>query len=209
MKVCVFGADGRTGVPLVEELLSEGHEVRAFVYNQAGADKTPESAAVFVGDVMDIDVVKSAVAGVDAVISVLGHIPKGDPLMQTKGMENIISAMKEQGISRILSLTGTGVRIPGDKPSLYDKFANFVVKRIDPERIADGVEHAKVLQRSGLDWTILRVLKLTQSSFDINKGFRLTPHGPAEWFTSREKVAHILTWLVDSGEFIKEMPVSS
>jgi putative NADH-flavin reductase len=207
MKVCVFGADGRTGLPLVEELISRGHEVHAFVYNEAGGKRVSEEADIFVGDVMNKEDVSAAVSEVDAVVSVLGHIPGGDPLMQTRGMENIISAMKENNISRILSLTGTGVRVSGDKPSLYDRLANFMVKKIDPERVHDGVEHARVLQESGLDWTILRVLKLSnKNSFSEAK---LTKHGPAEWFTPRKKVAHILVSLLESGDFVGEMPVSS
>lgn len=206
MKICIFGADGRTGVEVVQAALKAGHEVIAFVYNQKSANMFPSEVVVKVGDIMNYEKVLDAITGSNTIISVVGHISGSDPLMQTKGIANIVKAMKEQGISRILSLTGTGAREDYDSPSLLDKILNFFIKFVDPERINDGVQHVRVLKESGLDWTVLRVLKLTNSSAEITN-YELNDGGPVEWTTSRKKVAKILVDLISNNSYIKKLPV--
>jgi len=195
MKICIFGAAGRTGREVVQSAKAKAHEVVPFSYSDGK-------------DVMDYEAVRNAINGCEAVISTLGHIKGSDPLMQTKGIGNIVKAMKELGIRRVLSMTGTGARVAGDKPSLVDRCLNFGVKLVAPDRINDGVEHAKVLQESGLDWTIVRVLMLSKSDSEA-KGYKLTDHGPAELLTSRKKVAQVLMDLLDDTNSYGKLPVIS
>jgi hypothetical protein len=82
------------------------------------------------------------------------------------------------------------------------------VKLVDPERINDGVEHVKVLQESDLDWTIVRVLKLSKSDAEA-KDYKLTDHGPAELLTSRKKVAKVLLDLLEDTGSYGKLPVIS
>lgn len=207
-KVVVFGADGRTGRPVVQELVDKSYEVIASVYVKPKDTIFPEGVTVEVGDVLDSDYVEGVVSNADVVISVVGHIKGGDPRMQTKGAKNIVEAMRKHGVRRILSLTGTGVKQYEDKFSVIDWFLNLLVRKVDPERIKDGIEHAKILEGSGLEWTILRILKLTKGSFR-SKSYKLTIGGPVEFSTSRKKVAHILVDLIDKEEWYRKMPVSS
>ncbi|MFT5436637.1 MAG: putative NADH-flavin reductase [Ulvibacter sp.] len=195
MKICIFGADGRTGREVVKSAKAKGYEVTPFSYSDGQ-------------DVMDYEAVRGAIAGCDAVISTLGHIKGSDPLVQTKGISNIVRAMKELGLRRVLSMTGTGARVVGDKPSLVDRFLNFGVNIVDPDRINDGVEHVKVLQESGVDWTIVRVLKLSKSDAEV-KDYKLTDYGPAELLTSRKKVAKVLVDLLDDKNSYGKLPVIS
>ena len=208
MKICIFGADGRTGVEVVRYAKKCGFEVTAFVFNDNSNNYFPDGVLITKGNVMDFNSVLDAIKNTDAVISVLGHIKGSDPLMQTKGITNIVHAMKEVGINRILSLTGTGARIDGDKPSMIDRFLNKIIKVIDPERINDGILHMKVLQDSQLDFTIVRVLKLSKSDKDF-KDYKLTDNGPAELQTSRKKVARVLVDLINDKNYIHKFPIIS
>jgi len=208
MKICIFGADGRTGVEVLQYARNKGYEIVAFVYNENSLKFTNDDIEIIKGDVLDYEQVLRACSGVDAVVSALGHIKGSDPLMQTKGITNIVRAMKENNTRRIISLTGTGVRVPEDAPSFIDRILNFTIKIIDPERIKDGIAHAKVLQDSDLDWTIVRVLKLSNSP-KINQKYRLTTGGPAELHTSRKKVAQVLVDLIEDKNYIRKMPVVS
>lgn len=208
MKICIFGADGRTGVEVVRYAKERGFDVVAFVYNPQADKYLPKDINIKKGDVMNYDAVIDAVRGSDAVISALGHIKNSDPLMQTKGITNIIKAMQETDIKRIISLTGTGVRLPNDKPSLIDQILNFIIKKIDPDRINDGIEHALALQKSDLDWTVVRVLKLTENQKQV-ANYKLTEGGPAELKTSRKKIGMILVDLIQDHKYIKKMPVVS
>lgn len=208
MKVCVFGAGGRTGIKVVEELVARGHGPRAFIYNKDADKYLPDDIDVLVGNVMDSKLVDIAVKGCDAVISVVGHVKNSDPLMQTKGTQNIVAAMQRHGVDRLISLTGTGAREPGDKPSFLDRVLNFVVRLFDRERIIDGIKHIAVLKNSKLSWTVVRVLKLSQKE-STDTQYRLTPGGPAELQTSRAKVARIMVDLVASKKHIHALPVVS
>jgi len=207
-KVVVFGADGRTGRPVVEELVQAGYEVVASVYQMPRDNIFPSGVHMEEGSVLDPDYVEGVVSNADVVISVVGHIKGTDPRMQTKGIKNIVEAMRKHGVRRLLSLTGTGVRQERDKPSIIDRILNIIIKKIDPQRIQDGIDHAKIVQNSGLDWTILRVLKLTKGNVEEKK-YTLTEGGPAEFSTPRKKVAHILVDTIDKPEWFKKMPVSS
>ncbi len=208
MKICIFGADGRSGVEVVKYAHQKGYEVFAFVYSDSSNKFFPEGTKIIKGDVMNYDDVFSAINGVDAVISVLGHIKGSDPLMQTKGMINIVKAMNDRGVKRILSLTGTGARVENDTPSIVDIFLNSIVKLVDPDRINDGVEHVKVLRNSNLDWTVVRVLKLSKKDSEVGE-YKLTEGGPAELQTSRKKVAKVLVDLIDDKKYIGKLPVIS
>ena len=205
-RICVFGALGRTGIQVLLEATKRGYKVTAFVYNPNAKLSMPDGVEIIVGDVLDKDAVYQAVKGVDAVISVIGHVKNSDSLVQTKGIQNMVSAMKANHVERIISLTGTGVRLPDDRPSIVDRVLNRAVYLIDPKRIEDGIKHAQVLQESALDWTVLRVLKLTNRSFGTGR-YGLSEYGPAELLTSRRKVAGIILDLLDSKDFTNKMPV--
>jgi nucleoside-diphosphate-sugar epimerase len=208
MKLCVFGAGGRTGVEVVKYAHSQGFEVVAFVHSDTSRAYFPESVIIQKGDVMDYESVEKALRGSDVVISVLGHVRGTDPLMQTTGITNIVRAMRKNGIKRILSLTGTGARVEGDKPSVIDRFLNVVIKVIDPNRIRDGLHHVRVLEESGLDFTIVRVLKLSNSNKEP-KEYVLTDGGPAELQTSRKKVARVLVDLIHETKHTSKQPIIS
>lgn len=206
--ICVFGADGRTGIEVVKEAVTKGHNVIAFIYDSRNAVNFDKKVKIICGNVLDYYAVFKAVENADAVISVVGHIKGSDPRMQTKGIANIVKAMNKSFVPRLVSLTGTGVRVEGDKPSFIDLILNFVIKFVDPERIKDGIEHAEEIKKSDLDWSILRVLKLTDKVSD-KIYYKLTEHGPVELTTSRSKVAKIMVDLATSDMFINKMPVSS
>lgn len=162
MKVAIFGASGKTGRPLVEQALARGYEVTAFVRDPARLGISHEGLTVVRGDVTDGSAVERAVSGQEAVVSALGHV-KGSPEdVQTRGTENIVAAMKKHGVRRLISLTGAGVRAEGDEPKFIDKAITFLLKRLQPAVLVDGVRHAEVIKGSGLEWVIVRGPRLTE-----------------------------------------------
>jgi putative NADH-flavin reductase len=193
MKICVFGASGKTGVEVVKYAEQQGFEV-----------------VKFMGDVLEYsEVYKTLQTGTNSVVSVIGHIKDSTPRVQAIGTANIAKAMQQLGITRIVTLTGTGVRLPSDSPSFVDNVLNTIVKLIDPDRVADGVEHVKVLSNSQLDWTVVRVLKLSSRKPKKEVAYKLTSGGPAELISPRCKVAKAIVDLVVNHGFIGQMPVIS
>jgi len=128
------------------------------------------------------------------------------PDVQTAAMRQVVTAMEQQGVQRLVSLTGTGVRLPGDKPTVMDRILNLAVSVADPARVRDGREHVKVLQASALDWTVIRVLKLQNVAA---RPFTLTPHGPTKLYVGRDEVAAAILQVLEQRSFGREMPVIS
>ena len=121
MKLTIFGATGGTGRRLLERTIAEGHEVTAFVRNPSRMTARHERLEVVVGDVFDSAAVEEAVAGREAVISVLGSRQPSNPLHPRSpgdpegpgsvGSENIVAAMKKHGLSRFVCQTTGGVAL--------------------------------------------------------------------------------------------------
>ena len=72
MKLLVFGASGGTGTRLVQQALEQGHVVTAFARDPSRIRLTHANLRVVRGDVSATDIVETAVAGQDAVLSALG-----------------------------------------------------------------------------------------------------------------------------------------
>lgn len=76
MRIAVIGATGRTGRPLVEELLRRGHSVSVFVRDPAKLGELAGKVAVVTGDSRDREKLATLLAGADAVVSALGPTAK-------------------------------------------------------------------------------------------------------------------------------------
>ena len=115
MILSIFGATGRTGVPLIIQGLQRGHEIKALV-RDPGKIKDLKSDITFVeGDAKDIQAVNKTVEDTEAVICVLGHAKNSPNNILEVSTKNILSAMSSHGIDRIAILTGAGVRVKGDE----------------------------------------------------------------------------------------------
>jgi nucleoside-diphosphate-sugar epimerase len=205
MKIAVIGANGRSGRAFVTAALTAGHQVNAGVHTTSSMTQQP-GLRVYRCDATNPEEVKELIQGQDAVVSLIGHVKGSSASVQTDSIKNIIQVMQAQKVTRLISLTGTGVRFPGDRISLSDRFLNFGISLIDPKRISDGKEHVRQITMSNLDWTILRVLKLQTHS---RRKYTLTENGPTKLFVSREDVADSILLLLSKNSFIKKAPIIS
>src|SRR5215217_2384476 len=80
MRLVIFGSTGGTGRRLVERAIAEGHEVTAFVRDSSRMTARHQRLKIVVGDAFDPGPVREAVAGNEAVISVLGSREPSNPL---------------------------------------------------------------------------------------------------------------------------------
>ena len=203
MKLAVVAANGRSGKAFVDAALENGHRVKAGIF---GGDslKLDKDLEVVKCDATKEEDLEKLMKGCDAVLSFIGHSNKSPATVQTDAMKKIVQVTNKLDIKRVISLTGTGVRFPDDKISLLDKVLNFAVQKFDPERVEDGIKHAKVLEKSDLDWTIIRVLKLTDGKA---QDFTLRSGGPAKLFTTREEVALACLEVLEESSYIQKAPV--
>ncbi len=208
MRVVIFGAGGKTGSHLVEQALERGYEVMAFSYHIVDAFPDSDRLEVFEGDAMDENAVKLATTGADAIISALGHGTDTPANMQAKSMRNIISACRSHGIKRLISLTGSGVRDPGDKPGFLDKTLNLAIFILLRRIIQDGVEHARLIQESDLDWVIVRATRLTNGPKTGDYSVGLVRKG-VRYRVSRADVADFMLNQLEDDTYLRQMPYIS
>ena len=205
MKIAVIAANGRSGKIFVEEALAAGHTVRAGVYSHNNLDTHPNLTVVKCDATSKSDL-RNLVKGQDVVVSLIGHVKGSPEHLQTDTMKALSAAMKAENIKRCVSLTGTGVRFPGDKITLIDRLLNTAISIIDPIRIRDGKDHVAFLQQSQLEWTVLRVLKLQNIK---PRAFRLSQNGPTKSIVGRHEVAQAILQLLKTDSFIRQAPMIS
>ena len=203
MNIAVIAANGRLGKAFVETALAAGHSVKAGTRGQAHFEDNPH-LTVIACDATNFYEVKALIEGQDVVVSCIGHVKNSLPNVQTLATKTIVRAMKELDIKRFVTLTGTGVREPGDHIPLLDRFLNFAIEMIDTPRITDGRQHVAVLEKSDLDWTIIRVLKL---QFENNRPFKLKENGPTLPFVSRQEAARAMLEVIENYSFIRQLPI--
>lgn len=203
MVITVFGASGKVGRLVVAEALARGHSVRAFVHRTHNFPSSTQ-LTVIQGDIYDKESVANALFGSQVVISTLGSwgTPKKDVV--SSGMQAIIPAMQSFGIDRIVSLTGAGAYIDGEKNSIGRQCGHMFGKLFAGKILVDGEKHIKLLQSSGLDWTVLRSPVMTDGARIF---YKLSMRPVAMWQTiPRKAVAKALLDQLDGASYSNASP---
>ena len=161
-RILIFGATGRTGIPLVEQALDRGYEVTAFVRDAGKLDMAHGSLHVVEGDAYTGDGVAEAIAEADAVLSVLGQTSSGPDDLLTVAGRQILDAMERQGVDRSVTLVGAGVRVEGESASFVGRVIGGLLKLLNPEMLADAENHTADVRGRDLDWTVVRAPRLSE-----------------------------------------------
>jgi uncharacterized protein YbjT (DUF2867 family) len=173
MKLTIIAATGGVGRHLLRQALDAGHDVTAVARNPArlsGDALAERIARIVAADLADPDpqVLGSAVAGADAVLSALGPHNNSDAGIAAPGTRAITTAMAATGVRRIVAISASPVGTeasPGrPDPPRHDPGDGFFMRYVGV-RIAktlfgkvyeDLAVMEDVLRESGLDWTVLR-----------------------------------------------------
>ena len=159
-KILVTGADGFIGSHLTEELIKNGHRVKAFIYynsfNSWGwIDTFPkdikDKIEIFTGDIRDPNGVKTAMENCEIVfhLAALIGIPfsynSPDSYIDTniKGTLNILQAARQLKTERVLvtstsEVYGTAKYIPIDENHPYQGQSPYSATKIGADRIAES-----------------------------------------------------------------------
>lgn len=170
MQVTVFGASGRVGRQVVAKLVEDNHQVVAFIHHNNPFSEYPDVQIVS-GSINDQAAVGKAILGSDAVISTLGSWGTPSKDIVSVGAENIIMAMQQQGLQRLITVSGANAFYSPDKPTLLDKLTHAFLGIMAGKILVDGEKHLALLEKSGLDWTCVRSPVMTNSK---KSTYRLT-----------------------------------
>lgn len=138
--LAITGATGFVGSAVLNEALSQGHQVKAL----ARREQPSRAGVAWVrGDLADTAALAALCAGADAVIHVAGLTNTPDPaefdVANVTGTAHVMAAMQGAGVRRLVFVSSLAAR--------------------EPKLSAYGASKAKaeaLVEASGLDWTTVR-----------------------------------------------------
>lgn len=159
-KVLVTGADGFIGSHLVEALLDEGCQVKAFVYynsfNSWGwLDKLSparkKEIEIFAGDIRDPNGVETAVKGCDVIFhlaALIGipfsyHSPDSYVDTNIRGTLNVLQAARKLPVEKVLATStsevyGTARYVPIDEAHPFQGQSPYSATKIGADRLVES-----------------------------------------------------------------------
>ena len=171
MKVVIFGANGKTGLLLVEQALAKGYQVYAYVRRPRSILIENPKLKIVVGNLNEPLKMKDTISGADACISALGGSTlTKHSIEMINGIKNIISIMEITKVHRLIYLSSLGANesrylIP--QPLRF--FLTNIFLRVP---FADHNTNENNIRNSKLQWTIVRPGSLTdgQLTGDLRYG---------------------------------------
>jgi putative NADH-flavin reductase len=164
MRLTIFGATGATGAGLVEQALAAGHEITAVVRDPARlTNPSGERLTIVTADAMDPAAIAPAIAGSDAVLSVIGSPASGPTSVLTDSAHSIVKAMQTADVRRLVTITGSMISDAGDGP-IMRYVGKPITRRMLRHTCADMLRAEEAIHASGLDWTIVRPPRLTDKA---------------------------------------------
>lgn len=198
MKIIVFGANGRTGQEVIEQAISSGIEVTAFVRNADNIKVKSDKLSIIVGQATRYEDVRKAIVGHDAVISCIGGPGSKVSTTITDITKNIVDAMNETGVKRIAQVASAGVH--GELKGVMGKIVSFMLKN----PLKDHAGAYRKLQEGGVNYTLARPMSLTEGVF--TGVYRESEEGIPEKGRniSRADVAHFLLKAIQDDKYIRK-----
>jgi len=200
MKIALFGATGKTGTLVLNNLLAKSHTVTALVRNPAKITITSPQLKLVKGDALVLSDVERAIEGCDAVISVLGLPSLKPSTILTGSVSNIATAMKNKGVKRIISIGSAGIL--NEMGGLPGMIIGYILRNV----LKDHRGAYDVLHASALEWTVVRPLTLTDG--DATHRYRIVETGlPKKGRSiSRADVADFIVHTLEQSNYIRQSP---
>ncbi|MCP3063617.1 SDR family oxidoreductase [Myxococcus sp. K38C18041901] len=162
-RLLVLGATGGTGRLIVREAVSRGYDVCVLVRSAAKASDLA-GAKLIVGDARGEEALRQALEGRDAVISALGTPanPFREVTLLSAATRALVSAMKAEHVSRLVSITGMGAgESVGHGGFVFD---HLLFPLLLLKVYADKDRQEAIVRESGLDWVLVRPSILNDKS---------------------------------------------
>jgi putative NADH-flavin reductase len=198
MRLFIIGATGGTGKQLVDVALQRGHHVTAFVRSP---EKLPrhERLRIVEGNPRITAQLASALPGHDAILSALGAIGRGQTTLLGDCAHSTVLAGNASGVKRLF-VVSSALLFP-DAGLIGTVLRRFVFGHV----LHDSLEMEQVVKNSGLDWTIVRPVRLTNAPYTGRWRFEqdLIPRGG--FSISRADVAHFLLEAVEQDAHLQQV----
>ena len=195
LNVMIFGATGKLGTEITEDLTARGDKVTAFV--RSSSDRSalePLGVEFVVGDALELDTVVAALeqGEYDAVITTIASM-SANPSPDYLGNANVADAAAATGVQRAILISTIGAGDSADAAPLLSKLA---LRKVLPLK-TQAEDHWRA---SGLDYTIIRPGGLPPSP-GTGRGL-LTENAATMGFIARADLARLIVGVLDDDRTI-------
>jgi putative NADH-flavin reductase len=203
MKLLILGATGGIGLEIVRQALDRDHHVTAFVRSAERLKPFGDRIDVVQGDPLSSAELARAIEDHDAVLSGFGPrvpIAKTDATLLHRFGVALSDAMWKVGVRRAV-IVSTAFLF---KDSIIPP-TNLFGRLFFPDVVADASEMESFVQKSGLDWTLVRPPRLSdkprRGRYRVREG-----HLPRFGFMiSRADVAAFMIKAAENRAFIQKV----
>jgi putative NADH-flavin reductase len=158
-RILVLGATGGTGLHIVDQAVERGLSVTAFVRSPDALKRFGDRITVSRGNLLSSSELHRVIENHDAVLSAFGPrqpMSEEDETLLHRFASALTGAMVQSGVRRLV-IESTAFLF---KDAIFPP-ANLVGRLFFPAIVRDGTEMETILQKSDLDWTIVRPPRLT------------------------------------------------
>jgi uncharacterized protein YbjT (DUF2867 family) len=203
MQIAILGGTGGIGGHVLSWALDAGHPVRALARRPEALP--PRAGLVAVrGDALDVTAVAETIADADAVVSALGPRGTKSPSLLAGAAANVVAAMEKTGTHRLICVSAAGAYVTGDPDMGW--LIKAILPRVFAALFADVREMEKLIRDSGLDWTIVRPVRLVNrpgtGRYRVRPDFP-PPHGRT---IARGDVAHFIAAALTESAWLHDAP---
>jgi putative NADH-flavin reductase len=196
MTILILGATGGIGNEVVSRGLQRGLRIRALVRSPDKLRAKDPRLTVMKGDPLDRATLYASLEGIDAVIFVIGHSNLRKVFFVKDAANALLSQMASRNVRRAVFISSTLVA-PGG--SLLTNLPRFITRYA----IQNSSEMEHEVASHDLDWTILRLVRLTNGPPSPYELFEHEPPRVSE-SVSRTTVAGGLLDLIDNRQFVRK-----
>lgn len=216
-KIAVLGATGRTGIWIVKEALQRGYAVNALVREQSSLNIEHPDLTIVKGTPAAAVDLKRVMDGCEAVLNALNISRKNEwwlwselsssPTFLSDVARKLVEVTPETKVKRYLIVTAWGTGATKEEiPGWFRFFINNTkigVTYLDHDR------QEEVWEKSGLDWTVVRPVGLTNDTEEKPMGVLLNTKTtkPAHMTISRRMVAQFMLDALEEGTYIHQKPI--
>lgn len=210
MKLLLLGGTGRTGRLILQKALDDNHEITVVVRDPSKIKST--NAKVIQGTPYDIDTMKSAIKNCEAVICTLNISRTSDyPWAKlkspkdliSKSIKNTLTAMKENNVKRIITLSALGA---GDSKKKMPFIFNFLVSVTNLKyAYNEHTRQEEILAQSDTDWTVIRLPMLTEEKGEAEILINKNDNVRLKRNINRESVARFILSILTNEEYYKSI----
>jgi putative NADH-flavin reductase len=207
MRILIVGASHGIGLEATRQALEAGHDVRAFARSAPTMPLTHERLEKCRGDALDEGDVGNALDGVNAVLQTLGIAATQmfrPVTLFSAATRVLIAAMQARDVRRLVAVTGFGA---GASKASISVLQRWPYELVFGRAYADKSVQERLIEASGLDWTIVRPGVLTGGP--RTRRYRVLDE-PSAWrngIISRADVADFLVKQLEDRRYVRKAPV--